>query len=339
MTKASAHLAAASCLVLACAGAWAQPVSDAPLGVAKPAPFTASPALEPVTFTGTVPPSLREQFIAQKDAETRAAKAKADAAAKSPASTTAADSSGVRSVEVGQNASNLGRTSLEFRELKRVESFVADIGPLGTAGRQQDASLRVPNDFGGLYQIPKDANTPYAGWFARRRGGLTAVFPKGDYQADKNGLYAVVPANTTYIMGAIQTGDAPQLAQNRAEPSGLLSTRQATAVPSHIRTQLTTRISDDDASLLLSGSSATPAWGPNSPRPDAPRADSGEQSETADKSATMETIFSGGVSRSVRLAELGRAAGLKRIPPADAAEPAPAQPPAQANPAVTTGQK
>ena len=348
MTKSPAHLAAASCLTLACASIWAQQASEVPPAATNPALLTASPSLEPVTFTGTVPPSLREQFIAQKDADARAAKAKADTAAKSPASATAADSSGVRSVEVGPGASNLARTSLEFRELKRVESFVADIGPLGTSGRQQDASLRVPNDFGGLYQIPKDANTPYAGWFARRRGGLTAVFPKGDYNVDKNGLYAVVPANTTYIMGAIQTGDEPQLAQNRAEPSGLLSTRQATAVSSRIGTQLTTRISDDDASLLLSsfagmraGSSGTLTWGPNSPRPDAPRAVAGEQTDAAAsdlpaKSATMETIFSGGLSRSVRLAELGRAAGLKRVPPVDAAEPAPA---AQANPAVTTGQK
>ena len=346
MTKPHTHFVTGLCLTFACTGAWAQQVYS-------PASIPA-PALTPVSLTGTVPPTLREQFTAQKEADARAAKARADAAAKLFSTANTADSSGVRSVEAFDNALGLARTSLEFRELKRVESFVADIGPLGTSGRQQDASLRVPNDFGGLYQIPKDASTPYAGWFARRRGGLTAVFPKGDYMADKDGLYPVVPANTTYIMGAIQTGIPPQAAQNRAEPSGIISTRQPTNVSSRIGGQLTTRIGDDDASLLLPGAAgfANAAistgtvwsfnWGLKSPRPDALHSPVNEQADGASgiklpaKSAAMETIFSGGVSRSVRLAELGRAAGIKRAADAGAAEPATAAP---ANPAVTTGQR
>ena len=341
MTKTLTHLVTAPCVLLACASALAQQ------------PTRAIPALEPVTFTGTVPQTLREQFTAQKEADAKAAKAKADAAAKSPATTSLTDSSGVRPVEAVEGRSNLARTSLEFRELKRVESFVADIGPLGTSGRQQDASLRLPNDFDGLYQIPKDADTPYAGWFARRRGGLTAVFPKGDYNADKNGLYAVVPANTTYIMGAIPTGDALQLAQNRAEPSGMMSTRQPTNVSSRIGGQLTTRISDDDGGLLMPGvagfaNAATSTgtvwgsgWGLKSPIPDLPRAITDEQHDLASidhpaKSAAMDIIFSGGLARSVRLAELGRAAGIMRAPAAGGAEPGPTEP---ANPAVTTGQR
>ena len=91
--------------------------------------------------------------------------------------------------------------------LRRVEQTVADVGPLSTSLRQVPPDFRTPADFRDVYQIPPGSNSPYAGWFARQNGGVTAVFPRSQYDLEERGLRAVIPADTRFILGKIPMGD------------------------------------------------------------------------------------------------------------------------------------
>lgn len=87
-------------------------------------------------------------------------------------------------------------------QLQRVEQARQDVGPLSTSTRNLPPDLRQENDFRYVYRVPASADSPYAGWFARRAGGLTAVFPRGQYDAARGGQRAVIPASTTFLIGA-----------------------------------------------------------------------------------------------------------------------------------------
>lgn len=100
----------------------------------------------------------------------------------------------------------LKRADLSAR-LQRVEQTIADVGPLATSLRQVPPDFRTPADFRDVYQIPPGSNSPYAGWFARQNGGITAVFPRSRYDLEENGLRAVIPADTRFILGKIPLGD------------------------------------------------------------------------------------------------------------------------------------
>lgn len=92
---------------------------------------------------------------------------------------------------------------LTIKDLRRVEQVRGDAGGLGKSLAQGPAIMAVPNDFAGVYQIPEDADTPYAGWYARFSGALIAVFPRGEYSAGPNGLMPVAAANTRFFLGSI----------------------------------------------------------------------------------------------------------------------------------------
>jgi hypothetical protein len=92
---------------------------------------------------------------------------------------------------------------LTIKDLRRVEQVRGDTGGLGKSLAQGPAIMAVPNDFAGVYQIPEDADTPYAGWYARFSGALIAVFPRGEYTPGPNGLMPVAAANTRFFLGSI----------------------------------------------------------------------------------------------------------------------------------------
>lgn len=248
---------------------------------------------------------------------------------------------GIRSETPRLTSSDPVRTELRVVELKRVEAFVADMGALSTSGRQQKADLRLPNDFGGVYQIPKDADTPYAGWFARARGGMIAVFPRGSYVPSDDGMIAIVPPNTRYILGNVPLGfgnaSASQAAHTDHSIDGRISLRVTDDTPqTFIDGRLTTRIDETDATdLTLQNGAARRA----NQKTDGT---TGKQaSRNAKQDSSMDALVAGGISRRVRLAEIGRAAGMKQSAPAVTPQSGPQLAPGTAAPAApqpATGQ-
>ncbi|MBX9736107.1 MAG: hypothetical protein K2X32_04205 [Phycisphaerales bacterium] len=96
-----------------------------------------------------------------------------------------------------------GQTHLRIGDLRRVRPGIGDVSPLDAKLDVRDADLRIPNNFGGVYQIPADAPTPYAGWFVRISGGMWAVFPQSVYRRTNQGVVARVPPGTQYFVGGI----------------------------------------------------------------------------------------------------------------------------------------
>jgi hypothetical protein len=119
--------------------------------------------------------------------------------------------------------------SLELVQLRKVDQGYGDIGPLSTSLRQVAFDLHTPDAFREVYQIPADADSPYAGWLARVQGngGLVAVFQRSEYMQVKKGMAPQVPAGTRYLVGGLNLVlEAP-----RAMPEGWVSMRIDTRVP------------------------------------------------------------------------------------------------------------
>lgn len=110
---------------------------------------------------------------------------------------------------------------LSIKDLKRVEQVRGDAGGLSTSLARGPATLEVPNDFNGVYQIPEDAETPYAGWYARVSGATIAVFPRGEYKAGM----ATLPANTKFFLGTIPLGDRPKENERASDRVGPVNDR------------------------------------------------------------------------------------------------------------------
>ncbi len=90
-----------------------------------------------------------------------------------------------------------------IRDLRQVDPTIADVGPLNVSLRDMPPDLREPNDFRGVFQLPSDEPSRYAGYFARVRGGVWAVFPRSVYQRTEEGIIPTVPANTTFFLGGV----------------------------------------------------------------------------------------------------------------------------------------
>ncbi len=103
----------------------------------------------------------------------------------------------------GAGGSAVGGRGLTIKDFKRVEQGRGDGGGLSKSLARGPATLGVPNDFSGVYQIPEDADTPYAGWYARVSGAMIAVFPRGEYAATRKGVVPAVPANTRFFFGSV----------------------------------------------------------------------------------------------------------------------------------------
>lgn len=95
---------------------------------------------------------------------------------------------------------------LTLKDLKRVDAGMADVGTLDGGLRSMPNDLRVPNNFVGVYQIPRDADTPYAGWFVRISGSVWAVFPQSVYKRTRDGISIPVPPGTKFFLGGVPLG-------------------------------------------------------------------------------------------------------------------------------------
>jgi hypothetical protein len=98
---------------------------------------------------------------------------------------------------------------LTVRDLVQVDQGFADQSPLSVSLRQMQVDLRTTDNFRTLYQVPADAPTRYAGWYARESGGVYALFPRSLYRSTPVGELPLVPAGTRYFIGGIPTGGTP----------------------------------------------------------------------------------------------------------------------------------
>jgi hypothetical protein len=105
----------------------------------------------------------------------------------------------------GQPAGGSGSIGkgLTVKDFVRVEQGRGDAGGLSHSLARGPATTSAPNDFSGVYQIPEDADSPYAGWYARVSGAMIAVFPRGEYVASREGARAAIPANTRFFIGSV----------------------------------------------------------------------------------------------------------------------------------------
>ncbi|MEL6330535.1 MAG: hypothetical protein AAFR38_12830 [Planctomycetota bacterium] len=78
----------------------------------------------------------------------------------------------------------------------RVDQGLSDQGPLGTSLRAIDPGLRRVGGFGELLQLPTSDGRDV---FARRSGGITAVFERSVYV----GPFATIPPGTTFVIGEV----------------------------------------------------------------------------------------------------------------------------------------
>lgn len=163
---------------------------------------------------------------------------------------------------------------LTLRDLRRVEQVRGDAGGLATSLARGPASLALPNDFAGVYQVPLDADTPYAGWYARCAGALIAVFPRADYKPSAGGMTAVVPANTRFFLGSIP-----------------LNSRPAEAKPTGVAARLDLRYTGDEPARPLAPDAPAPATVETAP-------------DAAGVSAAVARIFNDPVYRANRVREL-----------------------------------
>ncbi|CAN5760451.1 hypothetical protein BH11PLA1_BH11PLA1_21890 [soil metagenome] len=104
---------------------------------------------------------------------------------------------------VGGDAPYAGARRLKFDDLRRVYGGASDVSPLDAQLASMPKDLRIPNNFHAVYQIPRDAPTPYAGWFVRLQGSTWAVFPQSVYVTTKEGTSVPVPPGTQYFVGGV----------------------------------------------------------------------------------------------------------------------------------------
>lgn len=104
--------------------------------------------------------------------------------------------------------------------LRPVDAGRQDTGPLSTSTRVTQLDLRLPLGFDKVYRI--DGSSPASSKFARKSGGLTAVFNRSQYMQVSNGaMVAEIPAGTTFYIGNLpQTVSGPDRPQReRTLPS------------------------------------------------------------------------------------------------------------------------
>lgn len=78
-----------------------------------------------------------------------------------------------------------------------VDPGYADTGGLVESFRVPMADLRIGDGWDSVYEM----DSSFGPLYARRNGGLTAVFPQSDYVASSEGTVPVVPPNTVYVIG------------------------------------------------------------------------------------------------------------------------------------------
>lgn len=82
--------------------------------------------------------------------------------------------------------------------LELIDPGIADQGPLGMQVRVLAVPLRQDSSFGLLYRAMAPDGSPM---FARRDGGITAVFPRSAYVGTPMGDIPLIPPDTRFIIG------------------------------------------------------------------------------------------------------------------------------------------
>jgi hypothetical protein len=143
------------------------------------------------------------------------------------------------------SASAFAQSSAVDPRMKRVDPGRQDTGPLAASSRVLPMDLRLPTDFEQVYQLQaRTGERSRAELFARRSGGVTAVFPRSQYMQAGGGILAEVPAGTTYYLGKLPesiTG-SPLSSGERRRPTTYIDN----AVPA---TRLDTSARVDERSL------------------------------------------------------------------------------------------
>jgi|GEM_PF-1631253 len=94
---------------------------------------------------------------------------------------------------------SISNGQVDRRALQPVEQGVADTGPLSANRRVVPLDLRVPSGFDRVYKFGQGSSSK----FARRSGGITAVFPRSTYIGSTSGLVALIPPGTVFYVGKL----------------------------------------------------------------------------------------------------------------------------------------
>lgn len=103
---------------------------------------------------------------------------------------------------------------------RRVDPMVGDTDPLRMSLRELSVDLRLSDDFSNVYQLP-------GGQFARRSGGITAVFPRSSYAPMNGGAVAEIPAGTVFYLDGVP---APQPWELIGQGMGTTGVRTTTGI-------------------------------------------------------------------------------------------------------------
>ena len=110
----------------------------------------------------------------------------------------------------------------------------ADVSTLAVDPRIAQPNFAEPLGFGGLYRV--EAADAFRGvspvgepLFARRSGGLTAVFPQSVYTPTMSGDVALIPPGTVFVIGDATTNESTSTPVHR-RLSPLLERRRANAM-------------------------------------------------------------------------------------------------------------
>jgi len=90
------------------------------------------------------------------------------------------------------------RAGSAWDRLEPIDPGAADLGPLGLQARVLPTPLRLDQNFGMLYRAMAPDGSAI---FARRDGGITAVFPRSAYVGTPMGDLPLIPPDTRFIIG------------------------------------------------------------------------------------------------------------------------------------------
>lgn len=93
--------------------------------------------------------------------------------------------------------------TLDPSTFRRVDQLHADTDPLRMSLRELSVDLRTSDDFSSVYLIPGRSPHGADDRFARRSGGITAVFPRSIYAASGAGVIPVIPPGTVFYLDGV----------------------------------------------------------------------------------------------------------------------------------------
>lgn len=113
-------------------------------------------------------------------------------------------------------------------DLRAIEPWVADRGPLDASLRWVPTGLRLPTGYDQVFRLGD-------GGLMRADGGLAATFDRSVYQATQWGAVPMIPASTLFVIGGVPMGAEPGhgrlLAVDPLDPGAVPSPTPPTATP------------------------------------------------------------------------------------------------------------